>query len=120
MASQNSWTPPGTPVEVTLAFRKKASAMTMTPASAEAITVSPLIVKPNQCQIGAWWPTSIAASATMCSVISGSVLQLSVVGYGCLGVGSRIFGAFICALAQLLQNRQRGAQHQDDLEQRQT
>ncbi len=34
MASQNSWTPPGTPVEVTLAFRKNASAMTIAAAIA--------------------------------------------------------------------------------------
>ena len=32
MASKNSCTPPGTPVEVTLARRKNASAMTMTAA----------------------------------------------------------------------------------------
>ena len=47
MASKNSWTPPGTPVEVTLARRKNARAMTMTPAMAVDSTVSTLTVRPN-------------------------------------------------------------------------
>src|SRR5271156_6690832 len=48
IASKNNCTPPGTPLEVTLARRKNASAMTMTAASAEDATVSMLTVRPNQ------------------------------------------------------------------------
>ena len=48
IASKNNWTPPGTPVEVTLARRKNASPMTMTAAIADEVTVSTLTVKPNQ------------------------------------------------------------------------
>ena len=48
IASKNNCTPPGTPVEVTLARRKNASPMTMTAAIAEDATVSTLTVKPNQ------------------------------------------------------------------------
>ena len=47
MASQNSWTPLGTPVEVTLARRKNARTRTMTAAIAVASTVSTLTVMPN-------------------------------------------------------------------------
>src|SRR6202158_6543666 len=49
MASKNNCTPPGTSVEVTLARRKNASAMTMTAATAVDKTVSRLTVIPNQC-----------------------------------------------------------------------
>ena len=47
MASQNSCTPPGTPVDVTLARKKNASAITITAAIAVASTVSVLTVSPN-------------------------------------------------------------------------
>jgi len=68
----------------------------MTPATAEAITVSPLMVMPNQCQIGAWWPTWIAASARRLSVISGSILSSSVVGYGVgVGLGAKLPHAIV-------------------------
>src|SRR5215467_1365978 len=46
IASQNSWTPPGTPVDVTLARKKNASAITITAAIAVASTVSVLTVSP--------------------------------------------------------------------------
>src|SRR5262245_35090970 len=48
IASQNSWTPPGTPVDVTFARKKNASAITITAAIAVASTVSVLTVSPNQ------------------------------------------------------------------------
>ncbi len=47
IASKNNCTPPGTPVEVTLARRKNARPMTMTAAIADDVTVSMLIVRPN-------------------------------------------------------------------------
>ncbi len=47
IASKNNCTPPGTPVDVTLARRKKARAMTMAPAMAVDRTVSTLTVRPN-------------------------------------------------------------------------
>ena len=56
MASQNSCTPFGTPVDVTLARKKNASASTITAAIAVASTVSVLTVRPNQCA-SVWWPT---------------------------------------------------------------
>src|ERR1700689_1234211 len=48
IASKNNCTPPGTPLEVTLARKTNASAMTMIAASAVDATVSTLTVKPNQ------------------------------------------------------------------------
>ena len=58
MASQNSWTPPGTPVDVTLARRKKASASTSAAAIAVDSTVSVLTVNPSH--VAVWCsPTSI-------------------------------------------------------------
>jgi hypothetical protein len=45
--SQNSCTPLGTPDEVTFQRRKKASAITITPAIAVAVTVSTLTGRPN-------------------------------------------------------------------------
>ena len=45
--SQKSWTPPGTPVEVTLDFKKNARPMMMTAVIAVARMVSPLNVMPN-------------------------------------------------------------------------
>ena len=56
IASQNSCTPFGTPVDVTLARKKNASASTITAAIAVASTVSVLTVRPNQCA-SVWWPT---------------------------------------------------------------
>src|SRR3984957_177480 len=47
IASKNNCTPPGTPLEVTLARKRNASAMTMIAASAVDATVSTLTVKPN-------------------------------------------------------------------------
>src|SRR3954469_14064213 len=49
IASQNNCTPPGTPVDVTLARKKNASASTIAAAIAVASTVSVLTVSPNQC-----------------------------------------------------------------------
>ena len=68
MASQNNWTPLGTPVEVTLARRMKARAMVMIAAMAVASTVSVLTVIPNHVAV-VWWPTSIAPSARIRSVM---------------------------------------------------
>ena len=60
MASQNNWTPLGTPVEVIFARRKNASAITITAAIAVDRIVSVLTVIPSHV---AWLcsPTSIAA-----------------------------------------------------------
>ncbi len=68
MASQNSCTPLGTPVEVTLARRKNARARVITAAIAVASTVSVFTVMPNQVAV-VWWPTSIAPSARIRSVM---------------------------------------------------
>ena len=62
MASQNSCTPLGTPVDVTLARKKNASPITITAAIAVASTVSVLTVSPNQ-WASVWWPTWIPDSA---------------------------------------------------------
>src|SRR3954468_21110439 len=106
MASKNSCTPPGTPVDVTLDFRKNASPMTMMPAIDVLITVSPLIVMPKTCQRGSWTPTWIAASARTVSVIAvSSILRFRVDDVQSLG-------------AVLLQHGQAGAQHKQRLEDR--
>ena len=47
IASKNNCTPPGTPLEVTLARKKNASPMTMTAAMPADVTVSTLMVRPN-------------------------------------------------------------------------
>ncbi len=58
MASKNNCTPPGgTPVEVTLDLRKKASAMTMTAAITVEMMVSPLNVMPRNWNTYSWVPT---------------------------------------------------------------
>lgn len=68
MASQNNWTPLGTPVEVIFARRKKASARTISAAIPVDRIVSVLTVMPSQV---AWLcsPTSMADSAR--NVVSG-------------------------------------------------
>src|SRR3984885_11608013 len=91
IASKNNCTPPGTPVEVTLARKKNARAMTMTAARAADDTVSTLMVKPNQRAVS-WWPTSMAPSASSVSVIAVS----------------RPFTAVGGPVTQLLPDRQRG------------
>ena len=68
MASQKSCTPPGTPVEVIFDFRKNANPMVMTAAIAVASTVSVLTVMPNHVAV-VWWPTSMAPSARIRSVM---------------------------------------------------
>src|SRR5580693_821324 len=101
IASKNNCTPPGTPVEVTLARKKNARATTMTAARAADDTVSTLMVKPNQRAVSCW-PTSMAPSASSVSVIAVS----------------RPFTAVGGPVTQLLPDRQRGRYHQQDLEQR--
>src|SRR5208283_3463641 len=69
IASQNSCTPEGTPEEVTLARRTKASATTTAAAITVDNTVSTLTVKPNHSAV-LCWPTSIVAPARIVSVIA--------------------------------------------------
>ena len=52
-------------MDVTLARKKNASAITIAAAIAVASTVSVLTVRPNHLAVS-WWPTSMAASARMC------------------------------------------------------
>ena len=70
IASQNSCTPPGTPVEVTLARRKNASPITITAAIAVAQHRVGVDGQPEPRGRRSWWPTSIAASARIVSVIA--------------------------------------------------
>ena len=69
-ASQNNWTPLGTPLEVILARRKKARAITITAAIAVDSIVSVLTVSPSHVA-GVCSPTSISA-ARIVSVIAGA------------------------------------------------
>ena len=69
MASQNNWTPLGTPLDVTLARKKKARAITIAAAIAVDSTVSTLTDSPNQSRVS-WAPTSIVAAARIDSVIA--------------------------------------------------
>src|ERR1700756_1042631 len=70
-ASQNSWTPLGTPLDVILDRRKKASAITITAAMAVDSTVSVLTVNPSHFAV-VCSPTSIWAPARIDSVIAGT------------------------------------------------
>src|SRR3954464_2745193 len=107
MASKNSCTPPGTPVEVTLARRKNASAMTTTAAMLVPMIVSRLKVRPSQCT-SSWCPTWIAPSARTDSVIGvSSILRFRVDDFQSFG-------------ADLLHHGQAGAEHQQCLEDRET
>src|SRR5271165_7625792 len=112
MASQNSCTPLGTPDDVTLARKKNASAITMAAAIAVDSTVSRLTLMPNHLTVSCW-PTSIAASARVCSVM------LCPRPFGRLAART-VAGHRPCPGAQLLPHRQRRRQHQQHLEQRQT
>src|SRR5579875_886175 len=109
MASKNSCTPPGTPLEVTFARRKNASAITMTAAMALDRTVSVLTVSPNQLAV-VCSPTSMFASARSASVIA-AFPPLSTAA-----ARSRLDGS----LAHLPPHRQSGAEHQQHLEKRQS
>src|ERR1700712_2419959 len=109
MASKNSCTPPGTPVEVTFARRKNANAITISAAMAVEMIVSPLKVIPKRCQTGSCSPTWIAApSARRVSVIAvSSILRFCIQDVQTIG-------------PDLLQHRQAGAYHQQCLEYRQS
>src|SRR3984885_3305979 len=98
IASKNSCTPPGTPLEVTLARKNNASPMTMTAARPAEATVSTLTVRPNHWAV-LCWPPSMAPSASI-----GLVIAVS-----------RPFTPVGGPVTQLVQDRQRGRQHQQYL-----
>src|SRR5690606_3323768 len=98
IASQNSCTPLGTPVEVTFARRMKANTITITAAIAVDSNVSVLTVMPNHSAVSCL-PTS---SARMVSVIAGC---------------PPFHGPGGGAAAERLQHRQRRRQHQQQLKQ---
>src|SRR6478735_3480071 len=116
-ASQNNCTPPGTPVEVTLARRKNASAMTITAAIKVEITVSPLMVsqrlsEPKRCQTGWCSPTWIGeSSAARMLWVSPIIGVSSILRFRVHDVQS--------LRPDLLQHREAGSHHQQRLEDRQ-
>src|ERR1700753_2032185 len=108
-ASQNSWTPLGTPLDVILARRKEARAITRTAALAGDSTVSVLPVSPSHVAV-VCSPTSIWEPARIVSVIAGAPFLHPFRGRR----WRRLAGA------QLLPHRQRGRHDQQHLEERQS